>query len=81
MPGSPERYINLAQQQKGLIIAPPQQQARNNLLGAEGAKDAQTAGLMELIANLQRRLASVEKGAVPVLVISQFSDPKGSRRA
>ena len=66
LPGSPSRYINLAQQQRGQIVDPPQQQPPNNLLGAEGAKDAQTAGLMELISNLQSRLASVEKGAASV---------------
>ena len=66
-PGSPNRYRNQAKQQEGLVMAPPQQQPRGDLLGAEGAKDAQTAGLMELIANLTRRLASVEKGAGSVL--------------
>ena len=57
-PGSPNRYMSLAQQQKGLGMAPPQQQSRGDLRGAEGAKGAQTAGFMELIANLTRRLAS-----------------------
>ena len=54
---SPERYTNLAQQQEGQMLAPPQQQP-----------NAQTAGLMELIANLTSRLASVEKGAVSILI-------------
>ena len=56
-PRSPVRYTNLAQQQEGQTLAPPQRQP-----------DAQTAGLMELIKNLTSRLASVEKGAVSVLI-------------
>ena len=61
-PGSPTRYINLAQQQKGQIVAPPQQQPPNKLLGAEGAKDAQAAGLPQpycAAADATRALCSV----------------------